>query len=653
MTRTPVPPRRGARQRCGWRVIKSVVVVPMGGCGCREAWPRETPTEGITIVRTRHAAASALAAAALVAAPVLTVPTGTATAAGTAPVTELYPCRGYGMQDRVNPISDLNRDRFTMSGLGTRVVGNGRHDINWKLDPFKQDSWKTTFHMLSWAGAYMQKSTQGWTAQRDPAAIDNAVAITYDWVRDNPYPWPTGPGAGNATHTRADFMMCLRTGLQKVGKPVPAWLDASLAKHADWLRTNTWKDHNVGTEQTMAVLGIGCTLGRADLRDYAAGKLSRDITRVIDAQGANNEQALNYAEYNHRLWGYVTNALDACDIDTPASRVIQSRRAGLQRFLDFAVKPDGFYHQIGDTQVQSPNPVSPAQQWVLSDGRSGVAPTERVAIYNAGYVFGRSGWGTGARKQSQESAYALRFGPIRTGHGHSDHTAVTWNTLGRPILVDSGTGSYNQDAWRLHYIGPEAHNQLVVAGMRNGSATKLIRKAVKPGADFYQFADTPYLKTTRTRSVLVLSDPDVVVVLDRATSYKPTSFTQYWHLPADAPLTVRGTKATSVKGGVTTTLFQLPAAGVKPTAFGQVKGSTTPILGWYWKSYFAKAKAPVATVTQKGTSAAMVTAVTAAKSPAAAVTTATTGSTTTYTFTVAGKKAVVTLDAAGVLTRVR
>ncbi|MDO5500930.1 MAG: hypothetical protein Q4F67_14740, partial [Propionibacteriaceae bacterium] len=276
-----------------------------------------------------------------------------------------YPCRGYGLLDRQNPVGDLDRDLFTWGPYKKTRVGNGRHDINWALDPHKQDSWKTLFHSLNWTGAYIYRSTQGMTAQRDPKAIDNAVAIAQDWVRDNRYPWPTGPGAGNATHTRADFLMCLRDGLQQVGKPVPRWLDTSLVQHATWLRANTWPDHNVGTEQTLAVMGIGCTLRRNDLRTYAVDKLGRDITRVIDAQGANNEQAVGYARYNHALWGYVENALTACNVDTRASRTITSRRDALQGFLDHAVKPDGTFHQLGDTQVEKPqaHAMSPAQEW--------------------------------------------------------------------------------------------------------------------------------------------------------------------------------------------------------------------------------------------------------------------------------------------------
>ena len=370
-----------------------------------------------------------------------------------------YPCRGYGALDAVNPVAQVQADVFRWGGFKAAKVGNGRHDIDWKADPYKRTSWRTWFHSLFWTGALVKKSTQGMTAQRDPAAIDGAVTIARDWVTDNRYPWATGPGAGNATMTRTDHLLCLRGALQQLGRPVPGWLDTSLVQHATWLRDHTWPDHNVGTDQTIAILGVGCTLGRRDLRDLAASRLGSRISRVIDAQGANNEQAVGYARWNYELWGYAERAMTACGVTTAASATITARRALAMRFLDQATMPDGTLAMIGDTErLRLDATKSPAQEWIATDGASGAAPSTRVAIYRAGYVFGRSGWGGAGRKPSQESAYALHFGPVRVGHGHNDHTSLTWHSNGRPILVDPGVGEYVDDAWRTFYTGATAHD---------------------------------------------------------------------------------------------------------------------------------------------------------------------------------------------------
>lgn len=567
-----------------------------------------------------------------------------------------YPCRGYGGFNNYNPYEQVARDVFKWEYPAVKV-GDGKHNINWKLDPYKKPSWRTWFHALYWTGAAIHKTTSGMTAQRDPKAIDHAVAIANDWVRKNPYPWPTGAGAGNATMTRTDHLLCLRGALERQGRPSPAWLDRSLEQHAAWLKANIWPDHNVGTDQLIAMLGVGCVLNKPAIRDEAAKTLAGRITRVIDSQGANNEQSPGYARWNYELWGQAHRALDACGVNSSAARTIKTRRALAMSFLDHSTAPDGNLALIGDTEPYRLDPdMSPAQAWILSNGAAGAPPAARVAVYSAGFVFGRSGWGQGARKPAQESFYTLHYGPMRVGHGHNDHTAMTWATRGRDILVDPGKGEYVDDAWRAFYTGISGHNQLGTPQMRTSQVTTLTRRATATGADYYQLADAPYKGATRTRDVIFLSDPDIVVTFDRMRAPKATTFTQYWHLAHDQALSVSGARASAVKRGdaTRTTLLQLPVGATKPSAFTAVRGATKPIQGWVWTSPTRKVPAPVAMVTRQGTSAAVATAVVAGPSNAAvSVSTRVSGATTTYSFTVGRQRAVVTLAADGTLKRTR
>ena len=55
--------------------------------------------------------------------------------------------------------------------------------------------------------------------------------------------------------------------------------------------------------------------------------------------------------------------------------------------------------------------------------------------------------------------------PPMAAHGHADALAVWFHLAGRPILVDSGTGTYLSDpGWRRWARGAGAHNGLVVDG---------------------------------------------------------------------------------------------------------------------------------------------------------------------------------------------
>ena len=566
-----------------------------------------------------------------------------------------YECRSFGSFPAYNRKADVEAGYFSWPAGRKAKVGSGQN-INWAADPYKDSSWRTWFHGMMWMGSLVESSTRGITKNRDPKAIDKALVLAQDWVRDNRYPWPAGPGAGNATHTRVDALACLRAGLIQLGRPVPKWLDTSLVQHAEWLKRNTWKDHNVGTEQTLAVLGIGCMVGRKDFQTYATNKFAGDIVKVIDSQGANNEQSPGYARWNWDIWGDVDNSIARCGVSSKAASTIRTRRALLARFLDHATKPDGHLAAIGDTKREKAGTGTPAQQWIATDGTSGAPPKARVAIYSAGYVFGRSGWGTGARKPSAESMYSLHFGPVRLGHGHNDHMGITWNALGREILADSGTGQYKDDAWRAYYTGPSAHNQLVVPRMKTSQVTRLTRSKVTPGADYFQMQDKPLKELTRVRDVIFLSDPDIAVTVDRAQSSIPTTFTQTWHLPYDQ--TVRASRGTAVattpKIPGKTTVLPLPISGMPRTTHGHVRGSTKPIAGWQWTDHFTKHRSSVLTSTQSGKSAKIATAFVASgtKDPVS-VRTSGNAKSMTYTFTVGAKRAVVRLDADGTLTRVR
>ncbi|WP_405072299.1 hypothetical protein OG558_23340 [Kribbella sp. NBC_01510] len=71
-------------------------------------------------------------------------------------------------------------------------------------------------------------------------------------------------------------------------------------------------------------------------------------------------------------------------------------------------------------------------EYAGSLGTKGTAPPWRVGIYSAGYVFGRTGWGTDAtRGFAGESMYSIRFGPARAFHGHLDHASITYTSPGR------------------------------------------------------------------------------------------------------------------------------------------------------------------------------------------------------------------------------
>ena len=74
-------------------------------------------------------------------------------------------------------------------------------------------------------------------------------------------------------------------------------------------------------------------------------------------------------------------------------------------------------------------------------------PTAQFATFDAGFAFGRTGWGT-TRPFEDEVMWSARFGPGRAFHGHLDHGAVTLYGYGQRLVDDPGLFTMNSNRWR-------------------------------------------------------------------------------------------------------------------------------------------------------------------------------------------------------------
>ncbi|GAA0927443.1 hypothetical protein GCM10009554_08350 [Kribbella koreensis] len=496
------------------------------------------------------------------------------------------------------------------------------------------------FHSLRWLGQGIVAAGQG-----DLTALTRVNTIAYDWSRDNPYSWKADVGAWESTMHRTNVLICLRqailSGLQVTTLPAKyAWLDTALVNHARFLTANWSGAWNHGTDESIALFGVGCTLGRSDYKQTAQSRLAAGITTSIDTQGSTNEQSVGYAQFNYSLWGRAVTVLQNCGA-VPGS-TISSRRTLMATWLALATTSLGKLHQLGDSELLATlaAPGTP-MEYAASLGTRGTAPSKRVGIYSAGYVFGRTGWGA-VRGFTGESTYSIRFGPARAMHGHSDHTSITYTARGRDILVDSGHAGYQNDVWRTWAKSPAAHSMMTTPRTADRlPVTKLTRSLVKANAEFYEFSDVPGTSISRTRAVLVLKDPDLVVSLDRGLAKTPQAFQTLWHLPADQRATVysRATAIAMAPGDSTRTIiFQIPYRQALPPGATLVKqGQTNPIQGWYYPSTFNRKSAPTLMQARSGTSATILSFVVPVRA---------TGS-VTYTTHWSGTSYVIALDVAG------
>jgi hypothetical protein len=125
------------------------------------------------------------------------------------------------------------------------------------------------------------------------------------------------------------------------------------------------------------------------------------------------------------------------------------------------------------------------------------------------------------------------------------------------------------------------------ATARPATATSLTRYSYQSGAEFFEVSDQPNVGVTRTRAVLVLHHPDLIVVLDRGFASKIQLWQTLWHLPSDQSVTVRSRAAAiAAKAGdsTKTVLFQVPFRQALPAgATVAQRGLTSPrIQGWHY-----------------------------------------------------------------------
>lgn len=437
------------------------------------------------------------------------------------------------MYDRwcMTPIVGGSQKRFERFRSGVLNLGFGALDvsegIDWSADPFGTQMWGFRLHNLQWLYDFYRVSKDS----RDDSAAQLANSVIADWIEHNDHP-PTAPEIAWNTHVAALRARVLLCSVMVFGGS----FRGVLADHArrigeDALVEPPW---NHGTDQLLTLMTIGCALDDDELIGMATTRLRETLPLVIDEQGVSNEQSPTYDYYVWTQLGELARLMSDCGLpEIP----LLARRHETPKFLAHATRPDGRWAHLGDTTPKRVFPIEGTSlEYALSMGESASPPDERVATFDSGYAFGRSGWGE-ERPLSEESWYSIRFGPGRTLHGHVDHTSFTWYARGRPMIVDSGFSGYDAGEFRDYERSEYAHSQVVVEGAGEykwDASTRLNRYQVGDGWESYSLEDRPYHRVLRRREIFVGHSPPVMVLRDhlRRRARKLTAVSLI-HLPAD------------------------------------------------------------------------------------------------------------------------
>lgn len=583
--------------------------------------------------------------------------TGMRTASGdTTAATPTYVCAGFGTVDDATSAYEITRDIYEWGGFPAYKIGNGSGNINWRVNPYNNPSWYMWLHSLRWLG---QGIIQGSTG--DIPMLDRTGTVIQDWIRDNPYSWSSDIGAVESTRYRTNVLICYRDAVLNAYNvtKLPAkysWIDSSLDRHAQFL-VNHWSGAwNHGTEESISLFGVGCLMGRKDYRDLAVSRLEQGITTSIDTQGSTNEQSTAYAWFNYHLWGRVEDVLRACATDPGTT--INARRTAMATWLAHSINTRGNLHQLGDSEVvRSTSVPGTPIEYPATLGASGTKPSARAAIYSRGYVFGRTTWGDAATSFNKASSYSVRFGPVKALHGHADHTAITYTSRGRDVVIDSGHAGYQSDAWRTFAKSRNAHSSLSTPSTAElAPVTTLNRSLIADDWEFYEFSDRPGAGVNRIRAVTFLRNPDMFVVLDRASSTTAQLFRTNWHMPSDEIATIysRTTAISQAAGAASRSIvFQIPYKQALPAGALLVqRGQTNPIQGWHYPTITKRNAAPNIQLARTGYSASILSFVVPVGTKGGVqYTTRQVGTSSVIDLTVEGKKVSVSVSAGGSITR--
>ena len=572
---------------------------------------------------------------------------GTVTAPTAASATGLRPPGCVLTLGYLPPVSEVMSGTMYLPG-GSVSIGTG--PVDWNLTTKHTVAWDKNFMSLSWTLSAVHVYVMRNESPDDIQYLRRAEQIAADFIAHIPVgggPVPAATWSAMYAGQRADVFGCLASldpGFAPAARELRAmgpWLADPKHDPGNW---------NQGIDFRLGGLAAGCVTGNLTWATLARDKLGALAASTIDAQGAPYEQSVSYGWRLTNVFADAITQLTNC-FGTAAS-VIGSRLAALRRFLAWTVDPGGNLTALGDTGAVGAG--------AGCDGISGqtTAQTGTSRVFAAGYAFGRASWTPDPAKPQTTGYYSLRFGPGRVMHGHDDHQSITWYGRNTPLLVDSAS-STRPTAFVTYERLPEAHSVLSEPGVAFDATapTTLLRSRLRTAWQSYEVADSAYGGKARVRDVLMDLTAGIVVVQDRASRARSGVFTQLWHLPSDAAVSVSrsGVAGASTCPGTTMWIMPLPLRGqtVPLHSTGVVNGQTSPYQGWIGAVTTTK-PAPVVTLRRAGTAARMLTVLTVGSSRTPPRITRAWSATSGYVYTISnsGVTRHVHLDNTGLLTEI-
>lgn len=478
--------------------------------------------------------------------------------------------------------------------------------VFWSEDPFTQRNWVAQFHMLRWLDPVRRVALAG-----DSRAREYWLRTVRSWVDANK------PGNGRSPYAWADMVDGIRAlelafGLPLAGPAEEQWLVDSLEEHALWLSDERNLGHsNHALHQHQGLMVCGLVLEQDQWVKLATARMIDLFNESYDDQGVNAEGSIGYHRHNYVWWEAAFRRLDVAGIERPDDAA--KLNLALEE-LAYATKPNLQFERIGDIDSGGPKGLSsPEIDFILSRGAEGTPPSENSKVYDAGYVFGRSGWGEYEKDFDDELFFSLSFGSASRVHGHQDGGSLTLHSSGEPWLVDVGKYAYVNDDMRRYCVSRLAHNVVHVEGRRYNpkSIVRLVRHELSSEVDDFEFIDSGYDGVELNRRVIYSRGGDFVVVIDTVRSESAVTVHQRWHLDPETQVT-RTPLGYSLSRGAKSASIDWRG---KAPELEAIRGAVKPLDGWIATEWMQKEPTTVISARRHGDRFRLVTVIGATPHP--------------------------------------
>ncbi|MGP5391617.1 heparinase II/III domain-containing protein [Glutamicibacter arilaitensis] len=464
-------------------------------------------------------------------------------------------------------------------------------DPSWLENPLKDDNWQFQYHSLRWLDPLRREAESG-----DDKSRQVWERYVQSWIATNP------PGTSRTKWAWIDMGDALRTyvlsfGLNMYVDP-PQWLTDSLEQHMHWLADEKNLGHgNHALHQHQALFVAASILEERTLVDLAIQRMGELVSGSYDAQGVNEEGSISYQEANYRWWHEALRRLDLEGIARPSWAAVLD---AAPESLAHATQPNGNYVRIGDMDSGGPSKIkSPYTQYVSTGGSKGSAPRDLIKVYEAGYVYGRSGWGETERDFAQETFFSLCFGPQRKIHGQADGGSITFFSNGYPWLIDTGKYLYGRHPMRTYVVNRPGHNLLVANGRKYDRATNVTLFRTDETTRHFEAVtrDAGYEDILMTRRVIFSKRGEYLLIIDAVSAKEEVEIEQRWHAHESATATLKKASAVLSNGNAECLLQWVGHNGRLTTA----RGETKPYNGWTSTGWRKNKETTVISAVQKGT----------------------------------------------------